>query len=139
MESTWVGHMGCGDHVVTIGNVKTKWGQSWGPNHEDNVETTWAQCGDHRDVDDHVETPPPMCGCMGGWVDGWVHMDESMGGVPGHITKNPINLELIEIIQFYFKICDLLRHPHLWVGVWVVGWSSGLYGWVNGWGTRSNH
>ena len=35
----------------------------------------------------------------------------------GHITKNQINLELIEIIQFSLKICDLLRHPHLWMGV----------------------
>ena len=26
--------------------METKWGQ-----HEDNVETTWAQCGDHRDVE----------------------------------------------------------------------------------------
>ena len=24
------------------------------------------------------------------------------------------------------KICDLLRHPHLWVDVWVVGWMGGL-------------
>ena len=39
----------------------------------------------------------------------------------GHITKNQINLELIEIIQFCLKICDLLRHPYLWVGGWVVG------------------
>ena len=40
----------------------------------------------------------------------------------GHITKNQINLELIEIIQFCLKICDLLRHPHLW---WVYGWMGG--------------
>ena len=40
----------------------------------------------------------------------------------GHITKNLINLEVIEIIQFCLKICDLLRHPH----VWVVGWNGGL-------------
>ena len=40
----------------------------------------------------------------------------------GHITKNQINLELIEIIQFCLKICDLLRHPHLWMGVWVAQW-----------------
>ena len=45
---------------------------------------------------------------------------------PGQIIKNQINLDLIEIIQFFLKICDLLRHPHLWVGVWVVGWISGL-------------
>ena len=40
----------------------------------------------------------------------------------GHITKNRINLKLIEIIQFCLKICDLLRHPHLW----VVGWMGEL-------------
>ena len=49
-------------------------------------------------------------------------------------AKNRINLDLIEIIQFCLKIYDLLRHPHLWVGVWVVGWMGGLIcgsmGWV---------
>ena len=41
-------------------------------------------------------------------------------------AKNQINLDLIEIIQFCLKIYDLLTHPHLWVGVWVVGWMGGL-------------
>ena len=40
---------------------------------------------------------------MGGWLDGsvgqWVGL--------GHITKNLINLDPIEIIQFYLKIYDL--------------------------------
>ena len=53
---------------------------------------------------------------------------------PGQIIKNRINLDLIEIIQFWLKIYDLLRHPHLWVGVWVIGWMGGLIcgsmGWV---------
>ena len=40
----------------------------------------------------------------------------------GHITKNQINLELIKIIQFCLKICDLLRHPHLWMGGSVGQW-----------------
>ena len=40
----------------------------------------------------------------------------------GHINKNQINLELIEIIQFCSKICDLLRHPHLWMGGWGGQW-----------------
>ena len=40
----------------------------------------------------------------------------------GHITKNQINLELVKIIQFCLKICDLLRHPHLWMGGWVGQW-----------------
>ena len=43
-----------------------------------------------------------------------------------HVTKDRINLELIEIIQICLKIFDLLRHPHLWVGVWVDGWVNGL-------------
>ena len=42
---------------------------------------------------------------------------------PGQIIKNQINLDLIEIIQFYLKIYDLLTHRHLWVGV---GWMGGL-------------
>ena len=49
----------------------------------------------------------------------------------GHINKNQINLELIKIIQFSLKICDLLRHPHLWMGGWVDQW---VNGWVNWWG-----
>ena len=54
-----------------------------------------------------------------GWVDGW--FSGSMGG-SGQITKNLINLDIIKIIKFCLKICDLLRHPHLWVGVWINGW-----------------
>ena len=46
---------------------------------------------------------------MGGWVGSC------------QITKN-LNLDLIKIIQFCLKIYDLWRHPHLWVGVWVVWW-----------------
>ena len=45
----------------------------------------------------------------------------------GHITKNQVNREVIKIIQFCLKICNLLRHPNLWIGGWVDGW-------VNGWG-----
>ena len=45
---------------------------------------------------------------------------------PGQIIKNQINLDLIKIIQFCLKIYDLLIHPHLWVGGWVVGWMGGL-------------
>ena len=48
---------------------------------------------------------------------------------PGQIIKNRINRDLIEIIQFFLKIYDLLTHPHLWVGVWVDGW---VNMWVNG-------
>ena len=45
---------------------------------------------------------------------------------PGQIIKNQINLDLIEIILFCLKIYDLLRHPNLCVGIWVVGWMGGL-------------
>ena len=45
---------------------------------------------------------------------------------PGQIIKNQINQALIEIIQFCLKIYNLLTHPHLWVGVWLVGWMGGL-------------
>ena len=55
---------------------------------------------------------------MDQWVGQWVG--------PGQIIKNQINLDLIEIIQFCLKIYDLLRHPHLCVGVWVVGWMGGF-------------
>ena len=65
---------------------------------------------------------------------------------PGQIIKNQTNLDLIEIILFCLKIYDLLRHPHLWVGVWVVGWfcqlmdgSMGVSMGGSMGGTRSNH
>ena len=45
---------------------------------------------------------------------------------PGQIIKNQINLDIIEIILFCLKIYDLLRYPHLWVVIWVVGWMGGL-------------
>ena len=53
---------------------------------------------------------------MGGW---W--FSGSMGG-SDQMTNNLINLDVIEIIQFCLKIYDLLRHPHLWVGVWINWW-----------------
>ena len=46
----------------------------------------------------------------------------------GQMTKNLINLDLIEIIQFCLKIYDFQRHPHPWVGVSLVGWVSGSMG-----------
>ena len=52
----------------------------------------------------------------------------------GQMINNLINLDLIEIFQFCFKIYDLLKHPHPWVSVWVVWWVSGSKG-----GVRSNH
>ena len=60
-----------------------------------------------------------MGGCewLGGWVGQWVGS--------GQMTKNLINLDLIEVIQFCLKIYDLLRHP---MGGCVGGW---LGQWVN--------
>ena len=56
-----------------------------------------------------------MGGCLDGSLDQWVGS--------GQITKNLINLDIIEIIQLCLKIYNLLRHPHLWLDVWVVrGW-----------------
>ena len=64
--------------------------------------------------------------CVDGSVGQWVGS--------GQITKNLINLDLIEMIQVCLKIYDLLRHPQPWVGVWVAVWVSGSMG-----GVRSNH
>ena len=49
--------------------------------------------------------------CTHGWVCGW--MGGSVGQFlgSGQITKNLINLDLIEIIQFFLRIYDFLRHP----------------------------
>ena len=55
--------------------------------------------------------------CVDGSVGQWVGS--------GQMTKNLINLDLIEMIQFCLKIYDLC------VGGWVGQW-------VNGW-VRSNH
>ena len=65
----------------------------------------------YRDTPTHTPTH--------GWVCGWV---SGSNGGSGQITKNLINLELIEIIQFGLKIYDLERHPHPWVGQWVGQW-----------------
>ena len=59
-----------------------------------------------------------------GWVVGW-SVGQWVGS--GQITKNLINLDLVEIIQFCLKIYDLWRHPDLWVGVWLVEWMLGQW------------
>ena len=56
-----------------------------------------------------------------GWVCGWLSGSVGQWVGSGQMTKNLINLDLIEVIQFCLKIYDLLRHPHPWVGAWVVG------------------
>ena len=62
-------------------------------------------------------------------------MDQWRGS--GQMTKNLINLDLIEIIQLCLKIYDLWRHSHPhahpWVGMWLVGFVSGSMG-----GVRAN-
>ena len=63
---------------------------------------------------------------MGGWLDG--SLGQWVGS--GQITNYLINLDIIEIIQFCLKIYNFLRHPHLWLDVWVDGQVSM---WVNGW------
>ena len=63
-----------------------------------------------------------VVGWMGGWVVGWMGGSVGQWVGSGHITKYRINLDLIKIIKLFLKIYDLLRHPHLWVGVWVNGW-----------------
>ena len=65
-----------------------------------------------------------------GWVCGWLGGSVGQWVGSGQMTNNLINLYLIDIIQFCSKIYDLYIHPHLWVGVWVVGWVSGSMGGV---------
>ena len=60
-----------------------------------------------------------MSGCLDGSLDQWVGS--------GQITNYLINLDIIEIIQFCLKIYNLLRYPHLWLDVWVVGGGVGKY------------
>ena len=59
---------------------------------------------------------------VGAWIVVWMGGSVGQWMGSGHIAKYRINLDLIEIIQFCLKIYDLLRHPHLLVGVWVNGW-----------------
>ena len=64
-----------------------------------------------------------VCGWLGGWVGQWVGS--------GQMTKNLINLDLIEIIQFCFEDLLFVETPpptHQWVGVWAVGCFSGSLG-----------
>ena len=54
---------------------------------------------------------------MGGWLGQWVGS--------GQMTKNLINLDIIEIIQFCFMICRD-THTHGWVVGWVIGSMGGV-------------
>ena len=51
-----------------------------------------------------------MDGWLGGSVGQWMGQLVGQWVGPGQIIKNRINIDLIEIIQFCFKISDLLRH-----------------------------
>ena len=62
-----------------------------------------------------VERPPALDGC---WVGSLVGSCQ--------IPKIQINLDLIKKIQFCLNIYDLWRHPHLWVGGWMVEWMDDL-------------
>ena len=73
-----------------------------------------------------------VCEWLCGWVGQWVGS--------GQMTKNLINLGLIEIIQFCLKIYDLLRHPNLYTHHrWVCGWLGGSLGQWVGSGQMTNN
>ena len=58
----------------------------------------------------------------------------------GQMTKNLINLDLIKIIQFCLKTCDLYRHPHLHPShEWMCGWLGGSVGQWVGLGQMTNN
>ena len=42
-----------------------------------------------------------------------------LGTCTYQISKNQINLDLIEITEFCLNIYDLWKRPHLCVGIWV--------------------
>ena len=65
------------------------------------------------------------CACMCVCVWGFPHPPKHPQRGP-HISKISISLELIEVIQFYFKNWNLWKLPSLW----VVGWMEGLMGGV---------
>ena len=95
-------------------NMRTMWRQ-----HEDNMGA--QGCGDHMGTTwrQHGTWGPQGCGDHVGTT--WRQHEDNVGTT---------------------GICDLLRHPHLWVGVCMVGWISGLMDGSMGGsihGTRSNH
>ena len=48
-----------------------------------------------------------VVGCVGGWVCGWLGGSVGKWVGSGQMTNNLINLDLIDIIQFCWKIYDL--------------------------------
>ena len=56
------------------------------------------------------------------WMGGWVGSYVSQWVGSDHVTKNLINLELIEIIQICLKICRFAETPppmDRWMGEWL--------------------
>ena len=71
------------------------------------------------------------------WVGGW--MGGSMGG-SGQMTKNLINLDLIEVIQFCLKIYDCRDTPtNPPTHGWMCGWLEGSVGQLMGSGQMTNN
>ena len=69
-----------------------------------------------------------MGGCVVGWVGQWVES--------GQMTKNLINLDLIEILQFVWRFMICKDTPPMggcvggWVGQWV-GSGQMINNWIN--------
>ena len=100
----WLG--GATSHHVSTPIHPPPTPQEGDPRNQSKFNSTWT----NQDISilfkdlKSVETSPPMGGCIVWWVDGW--FSGSMGGVRSN-TKNLINLDLIEIIQFCLKIYHL--------------------------------
>ena len=127
------------------------WGVSWDIwGHRGVTTCTRMHAHTHKHMYRNCKWPPTwrhpclscltcmcVCVCMHAHACAWTHSytpiptaTPSTHSPPPRRTprigQNSITLDLIEIIQFCLKIYDLLRHPHLWVGVLINGW-------VNGW------
>ena len=72
METTWDNMGTTGMYRPSGDNMETTWGQ-----HEDNVETTRGQCGDHRDV----ETMWGQCGGYRDVQNMWGQHGDNMGTI----------------------------------------------------------
>ena len=59
-------------------------------------------------------------------------------GPPEQPTPRPGGVKSLKMQYVCLKISELWRLPHLWMGVQVSGWLTGLVDWLNG-GVMSNH
>ena len=74
--------------------------------------------GNTYDIIAHTDVHACMCTCVYGTQHTSEHNHPPTPRPGGYeITKNQINLELIEIIKFCLKICNMGRLPQIWVGV----------------------